>query len=323
MEIRVQIKRLHSDLDAIIPAGLSAECLAGGFGFTEGPVWVQQGSEGFLLFGDIPGNAIFKWHPTEGTSEFLRPSGYYGTNAPSGAHIGSNGLTLDREGLLIICEHGNRRLTRLEKNRSLTLLADRYEGKRLNSPNDVVCKSNGALYFTDPPYGLLRRDLDPDKELPFNGIYRFLAGELQLLFDQMNRPNGLAFSPDERRLYVANSDPEKKIWMCFDVTAEGMLSCPQVFHDATRASGEGVPDGLKVDRSGNLFCTGPGGIWIFSPSGCHLGTVEFPEIPANCGWGDDDGKTLYVTARRSIYRLRFNTVAIRPAVSREADQRRL
>lgn len=308
MKFHVRIRRLHSDLDVIIPPGLQTERVAGGFGFTEGPVWSD---EGFLLFSDLPGNAIFKWHPTKGTAEFLKPSGYHEAKAPPGAHIGSNGLTLDRQRRLIICEHGNRRLTRLEKNRELTVLAERYEGKRLNSPNDVVCKSNGALYFTDPPYGLLKRDLDPEKELTFNGIYRLFDRTLRLLHDQMNRPNGLAFSPDEGCLYVANSDPNTKIWMRFEVMADGMLTSPQVFYDATRTSGEGVPDGLKIDEAGNLFCTGPGGIWIFSPTGRHLGTLELPEIPANCGWGDDDRKTLYVTARTSVYRLRLNTVGIR------------
>lgn len=303
-----QVKRLHADLDVILPSDLKVEKVVGGFGFTEGPVWVRAG---FLLFSDIPNNTIFKWHPRHGISEFLKPSGYYGSDAPPGSHSGSNGLTLDLQYRLIICEHGNRRLTRLEKDGSLTVLANQYQGKRLNSPNDVVRKSDGAIYFTDPPYGLLKRDLDPGKELPFNGVYCLFRGELQLLYDQLTRPNGLAFSPDEKCLYVANSDPEKKIWMRFEVAADGRLSSPEVFYDASRTLSEGVPDGLKVDRWGNLYCTGPGGIWIFSPAGVHLGTIAFPEVPANCNWGDE-GKTLYVTARTSVYRLGLNIAGIRP-----------
>ncbi len=309
MESNCRVTRIHPAFDVLVPANATIEKLAGGFGFTEGPIWQRAG---LLLFSDIPNNVILQWKPGAVTSEFLRDSGYSGSASPPGSHIGSNGLTLDQEGRLIICEHGNRRLTRLEKTGRRTVLADRYRGKRLNSPNDVVCKSDGALYFTDPPYGLLKRDLDRAKELPFNGIYRLSDGELQLLHDGLSRPNGLAFSPDEKYLYVANSDPGRKVWMRFEVASDGTLVDGKVFHDATRTSAEGLPDGLKVDRLGNLYCTGPGGIWVFSPAGEHLGTIEFPEIPANCNWGDDDGKTLYVTARTSLYRLRLTIEGIRP-----------
>jgi gluconolactonase len=192
------------------------------------------------------------------------------------------------------------------------VLADKYRGKRLNSPNDVVCKSDGAIYFTDPPYGLPKRDRDPQKELSFNGLYRLSEGRLQLVHENMSRPNGLVFSPHEDHLFVSNSDPNRKIWMRFEVAADGTLSPGAVFHDATQAAAEGLPDGLKVDRLGNLYCTGPGGIWVFSPGGEHLGTLELPEVPANCNWGDDDGKTLYVTARMSLYRIKLNIEGIRP-----------
>jgi len=304
-----RVTRIHPAVDALVPANATIEKLAGGFGFTEGPIWQR---EGFLLFSDIPNNVILQWKPAAGASEFLRDSGYSGSVSSPGSHIGSNGLTLDHEGRLIICEHGNRRLTRLEKTGRRTVLADKYQGKRLNSPNDVVCKSDGALYFTDPPYGLPKRDADPAKDLPFNGIYRLSDGQLQLLHQGLSRPNGLAFSPDEKYLYVANSDPGRKLWMRFEVAADGTFIGGEVFHDATRSSAEGLPDGLKVDRIGNLYCTGPGGIWVFSPAGEHLGTIEFPEIPANCNWGDRDGKTLYVTARTSLYRLRLTIEGIRP-----------
>lgn len=304
-----RVQRVHAALDKIVPLNVVAEELAGGFGFTEGPVWTK---EGFLLFSDIPNNVIFKWDPLYGVSEFLRPSGYDGRGAPAGSHIGSNGLTLDRQTRLIICEHGNRRLTRLENDGRRTVLADNYEGKRLNSPNDVVCKSDGTLYFTDPPYGLLKRDTDPEKELPLNGVYRLSDGRLQLLYDRLSRPNGLAFSPDEKHLVVANSDPARKIWMRFEVGSSGTLEKGQIFYDATRVSADGVPDGLKVDRLGNLYCTGPGGIWVFSANGEHLGTIELPEVPANCAWGDVDGKTLYVTARTSLFRIRLITEGVRP-----------
>jgi gluconolactonase len=191
-----RIRRIHGAVDAIIPPVPIAEKVAGGFGFTEGPVWVRDG----LLFSDIPNNVILKWDPSGSISEFLKPSGYDGSDAPQGSHIGSNGLTLDRQARLIICEHGNRRVTRLEMDGSRTVLADNYLGQRLNSPNspnDVVCKSDGAIYFTDPPYGLPKRDMDSQKELSFNGVYRLSQGRLQLLVENMSRPNGLAFSPDE------------------------------------------------------------------------------------------------------------------------------
>ena len=309
MKQQCRVQRIRAALDELVPSELAAENLASGFGFTEGPVWMNAG---FLLFSDIPNNTIFKWDPNRGVSEFLRPSGYDGDAAPEGSHIGSNGLTLDRQGKLVICEHGNRRLTRLENDGRRTVLADKYEGKRLNSPNDVVCASSGALYFTDPPYGLLKRDADPEKELPFNGVYRLYDGRVQLLHDGLSRPNGLAFSPDEKQFYVANSDPHRKIWMRFEVTDDGTLENGKIFFDATQVEAEGLPDGLKVDRLGNVCCTGPGGIWLFAPGGEHLGMIELPEIPANCNWGDADGKTLYITARTSLYRIRLNVEGVRP-----------
>ena len=304
-----KVTKVAPELDQIVPAGATIEKLAGGFAFTEGPVWMR---EGYLLFSDIPNNAIQKWTPDSKTAVFRKPSGYDGSDAPAGAYIGSNGLTLDRQGRLIICEHGNGRVTRLEKDGKLTVLADKYEGKRLNSPNDAVYKSDGGLYFTDPPYGFVKQDDDPKKELKFNGVYRLAGGKLQLLHQDMTRPNGIAFSPDEKHLYVANSDEKRKIWMRFDVKPDGSIGNGKVFHDATSQTVEGLPDGLKVDRKGNIYCTGPGGIWIFSPDGKHLGTIQPTEVPANCAWGDKDGKTLYMTARTGLYRIKLNIAGIRP-----------
>jgi gluconolactonase len=303
------VRKASPALDQIVPAGAKIEKLAGGFGFTEGPIWMR---EGYLLFSDIPNNAIMKWAPSGGVSQFLKPSGFNGTGAPAGAFIGSNGLTLDKQGNLLICQHGNGQLVRREKDGKLAVLAGRYEGKRLNSPNDVVVKSDGAIYFTDPPYGFPKEDDDPKKELKFNGVYRLTGGKLQLLYRELSRPNGLAFSPDEKVLYLANSDEKKKIWMKFDVKPDGTIANGKVFYDVTSQKSEGLPDGMKVDTKGNLYCTGPGGVWIFSADGKHLGNIDPPEVPANLGWGDADGKTLYMTARTGLYRIKLNIAGIRP-----------
>ena len=298
-----------TDLKDIVSADAKIEKLAGGFTFTEGPVWIKEGG-GFLLFSDIPNNAIMKWTPEGKVSTFRKPSGYTGPPARAGSFIGSNGLTLDKEGRLIICEHGDHRVTRLEKDGKLTVLADRFQGKRLNSPNDAVYKSHGSLYFTDPPYGLID---EKAKELAFQGIYRISPkGKLQLLNKELTRPNGLAFSPDEKILYVSNSDPDKKIWMAYNVSADGNLTQGRLFFDVTQEKEEGLPDGMKVDTKGNLFCTGPGGVWIFSSQGKHLGTIKPPEVPANCHWGESDAKTLFMTARTGLYRIRLNIPGIRP-----------
>jgi len=304
-----KVLRVDPAMNQIASPSAVIEKLAGGFAFTEGPVWMPDGS---VLFSDIPNNAIQKWTPDGKVTLFRKPSGYDGTDAPPGAFIGSNGLTLDKQGRLIICEHGNGRVTRLEKDGKLTVLAARYQGKRLNSPNDAVYKSDGSLYFTDPPYGFVKQDEDPKKELKFNGIYRLAGGKLQLLSTELTRPNGLGFSPDEKYLYVANSDPARKIWMRFEVKPDGALSPGKVFFDVTARTEDGLPDGLKLDQQGNLYCTGPGGVWVLSPAGKHLGTIQPPETPANCAWGDADGKTLYITARTGLYRVKLLIPGIRP-----------
>jgi gluconolactonase len=297
-------------LREIVPADAKIEKVAGGFKFTEGPIWVHAG---YLFFSDIPNNCIDKWTPDGKVTVFRKPSGYPGPNRFDGPEPGSNGLTLDRQGRLTICEHANRRVTRLEKDGSLTVLAERYEGKRLNSPNDLVYKSDGSLYFTDPPYGLpTQRDDDPHKELKFNGVFRLMKGSLQLLIKDLTRPNGIAFSPDEKYLYVDVSDPARKIWMRYQVQPDGTVAHGQVFFDATSSNEDGLPDGMKVYQLGNVYGTGPGGVWVFSPAGRHLGTIKLPEVPANCGWGDADGKTLYVTARTGLYRIRLKIPGVRP-----------
>jgi gluconolactonase len=307
-----KIVRMDPALDKIVPGGAKVEKVHGDFKFVEGPVWSRSG--GYLLFSDIPANEVMKWTPDGNVSVFRKDifQGAY----PEGVLIGSNGLTLDREGRLISAEHGNRRITRLEKNGSVTVLADRYEGKRLNSPNDLVVKKNGDIYFTDPT-GLYRnypadaKDR-PVQELDFNGVYRIsAAGKLDLLTKDVPYPNGIAFSPDEKKLYVANSRTDK-FWMIFDVKTDGSLANGRKFFDATKIPGEDVPDGMKIDSMGNVYATGPAGMMIFSPEGKLLGAIQFPELPANCAWGDADGKTLYVTARTSLYRIRLNIAGIRP-----------
>jgi gluconolactonase len=300
-----------SALDTILLPESKVEKIADGFIFTEGPIWVKKG--GYLLFSDIPANTIYKYKPNEKVELFRKPSGYDGADLPAGAFWGSNGLTLDKQGRLTICEHGHRRVTRLEPDGKLTVLADKFEGKRFNAPNDAVYRSNGDLYFTDPPYGPVQGDDDPKKEIPFNGVYRLTpSGKIDLLEKELTRPNGLAFSPDEKTLYVANSDSKRKIWMSYPVRGDGLLGKGKLFFDATHHEGSGVPDGMKVDQKGNLYCTGPGGVLVFSPEAKHLGTIKFPETTANLHWGDEDGKTLYVTATTGLYRIKLAVPGRRP-----------
>jgi gluconolactonase len=303
------IERLDNRLDRILAPEARMERLADGFDWSEGPVWIRDG--GYLVFSDVPQNTAFRWKPGEGISIFLKPSGYTGPRPrpnPSGGEAGSNGLVVDPQGRLVLCQHGDRRVARREGDQFITL-ADRYQGKRFNSPNDAVYRSNGDLYFTDPPYGLPGLNGDPAKELDFNGVFRLAKdGTVTLLTREMTFPNGIAFSPDEKTLYVANSDPKKALWMAFPVRDDGTLGTGRVFFDATAwvASKKGLPDGMKVDRAGNLFATGPGGVHIFDPDGSHLGTLATGVPTANCGFGDD-GSTLYITADMYLCRLRTKT----------------
>ena len=305
------IVRNDPALDKLMSRGAKIEKLHSGFRFIEGPVWVRSGS--YLLFSDLQSNAIMKWSP-DGTVSVFRKAIFSGSY-PDGVQIGSNGLTFDRQGRLVAAEHGNRRVSRIEKDGTITVLADHYEGKRLNSPNDLICKSNGDIYFTDPP-GLYRTYPEgsnaPKRELDFAGVYRVSApGKVELVTKAVPYPNGLAFSPDEKKLYIASSRPEK-FWMVYNVEADGTLSHGKKFFDATNIPGEGVPDGMKVDRAGNIYATGPAGIMIFTPDAKLLGTIELPEIPANLNWGDGDGKALYITARTSLYRIRMDVPGVRP-----------
>ncbi len=303
-----EIRRLDPRLDAIVPAGAKMEQLADGFEWSEGPVWVRDG--GYLLFSDIPNNAVMKWKEGEGISVFLKPAGYTGSADPSG-EPGSNGLLVDKQGRLVLCEHGDRRIARLEKDGKKTTLADKYDGKRFNSPNDGTFKSNGDLYFTDPPYGLPKQAEDPSRELDFCGVYRLSTdGKVTLLTDKMTRPNGIAFSPDEKILYVAQSDPAAAVLMAYDVKPDGTIDAEhgREFQNGTSLVGRypGLPDGMKVDVHGNLFATGPGGVWIIAPDGKPLGVLATGQATANCGFGDD-GSTLYITADMFLVRIKLTT----------------
>ena len=317
-----QIIRLDRGLDALIPIDAKIEIVAGNLGFLEGPVWVRTPAPGFLIFSDIPANTIDKWNPADGkVFVFLAKSGFAGDNPGDAGYqlnngngivtlYGSNGITLDKQGRVTYCQHGDRGVMRLEKDGKRTVLADRYEGKRLNSPNDLVYKSDGSLYFTDPPYGLRKLADDPKKELPFSGVYRLANGKLQLVNKDFQAPNGLAFSPDEKYLYV--DDSASKTYWRFTVQPDGTLANKKLLIDMSSSKEAGVPDGMKIDQKGNIYGAGPGGVWVLTPEGKHLGTIRPPENPANLAWGDADGKTLYFTAVTGLYRLRVTIPGIRP-----------
>lgn len=276
---------------SLFPKGATIERVATGFRFTEGPVWFAEGA--YLLFSDIPADQILKLTPAGQVTVFRQPSG------------NSNGLTRDKQGRLIACEHGNRRVTRTEQGGELTVLADKFQGKKLNSPNDVVVKSDGAIYFTDPPYGI---NAD-QQEQPIQGVYRLSpdGNELAIVANDFEKPNGLAFSPDEQQLYI--DDSSRRHLRVFDVGAGGTLAHGRVFHEmSVRESGS--PDGLKIDVEGQIYCTGAGGVWVFDASGSHLGMIVTPEKPANCAWGGDDWRSLYITARASVYRIRVSIPGI-------------
>jgi gluconolactonase len=302
------IERLDPRFDRLVPRDVVLEKLAEGFQWSEGPVWIGRPG-GCLLFSDIPANAVMKWTDGAAVRVFLKPSGYTGTT-PRGGELGSNGLTLDAAGRLVLCQHGDRRIVRAEADGRWTTLAAGYEGKRFNSPNDLVLKSNGDLYFTDPPYGLPQGADDPSRELDFCGVFRLSAadGKVTLLTKEMSRPNGIAFSPDEKILYVSQSDPQKALWMAFPLKEDGTLGPGRVFYDATRWTKtlKGLPDGMKIDRGGNLFATGPGGVNVFAPDGTLLGRINPDQITANCGFGED-GSVLYITAHRYLCRIKTGT----------------
>jgi gluconolactonase len=302
------VTRLDAALDAVVPVGARIEKLASGFTFTEGPVWM----DGTLLFSDPNENRIWRWTPDGALSVFRTKSGYAGTDVAEYRQPGSNGLTLDRDGRLVVAEHGRRRIVRLERNGVVTVLADRYQGHRLNSPNDLVYRSDGTLFFTDPPFGLPRFADDPRKELGWSGVFCLRDGRLALLTSELSGPNGLAFSPDERYLYVGNWDERQKVVMRYEVRPDCTLGENRVFFDMTTAAGEDAIDGIKVDRAGHVYVSGPGGLWILSPEGRALGVIRGPEHPHNMAWGDADGRTLYLTGQTGLYRMRLQISGIRP-----------
>ena len=328
-----KVDRLNAGFDAIVPADATIERVATGFTWVEGPVWIPAG---YLLFADITSNSIRKWMPDGTVSIFMQPSGYKGTAPYGGKEPGSNGMTLDRSGRLTVAGHAHRDVWRLESlnpKGQVTVLADSFEGKKLNSPNDLVYKSDGSLYFTDPPYGLpTQADNDPIKELQVSGVYRIPKAfdqkpgaapsrdQLSTARKRLPRPSGIAFSPDEKYLYVDNSEP-KKVWMRYRVKEDGGLTDAKVFYDASSDNRPGAPDGMKVDRQGNVYSTGPGGVWIFSPEGKPLGAILMPERTANVNWGGADRKTLYITASSSIYRVTLKVpgvVSLDPGVAASA-----
>jgi gluconolactonase len=301
------IVRLDPAFDSLVPKDAVIEKVAGGFEFTEGPLWRP---EGVLWFSDVTGNVVRSLTPA-GQATVLIPKAGGETDAPAGSFIGPNGMIADKDGYVLLCQHTNRRIVRVAKDVTITPYLEKFEGKRFNSPNDLVYRSDGTLYFTDPPYGLLKQDDDPAKELKFNGVFRYAGGKLTAVIRDLSRPNGIALSPDGKTLYIANSDDKKRIWMRYDVAADGSISNGKLFADVTAEKEEGLPDGMKVDSQGNLWCSGPAGIWVFSPDGRHLGTLKPPEIPANCNWGDD-GKSLYITARTSVYRIKLAVAGEKP-----------
>jgi gluconolactonase len=303
-------------LTEIIPADARLEQVAGGFEFVEGPVWSPEGA---LLFSSPNTNVIYRWDASTGAvSVFNTKSGYTGVDVGRYGQPGSNGLTFDPDGRLVMCQHGNRRVLRVNPHGDTTVLVDSYEGKRLNSPNDLVFRSDGTLYFTDPPFGLPEMADDPGRELPA-GVYSVHDGSVRLETDELEGPNGLAFSPDEHFLYVGNWDLSRKVVMRYEVASDGSLSNGEVFHDMTDAPGDDAIDGVKVDRAGNVYACGPGGIWVLAPSGERLGLIELPEEPHNLAFGDEDERTLYITALSGVYRLPLAVPGITPHTKQRSD----
>ena len=303
----LSVERVDPALDQIISLDAELEILAEGFDWTEGPLWLEEQS--MLIFSDIPPNTVYSWSEADGKKLYLNPSGYTSDVTREG-EVGSNGLLLDPQGNLVLCQHGDRRLAIMNSplgnpEPDYTTIVDNYQGKKLNSPNDAAYSSSGALYFTDPPYGLELNVDDPLKELDFQGVYKLdVQNKLHLLTDQMTRPNGIALSVDEHKLYVANSDPERAIWMEYNIQEDGQLDEGRVLYDATEWVGKtkGLPDGLKVHPSGVIFATGPGGVWVFSAEGGHLGTIHTGQATSNCAFGNNN-QYLYITADMYLMRL--------------------
>ena len=291
------ITKVDPALDALVDPNAKVEKLAGDLGFLEGPLWVQ---DGYLLFSDLFKNTVWKYVPGGKPEAFLEKAGWDKPEPPQVTHFGPNGMVFDTEGRLVLLQQGNRQVIRIEKDGRRTVVADRYEGKRFNGPNDIIRAKDGSIYFSDPPYGLPRRD---QAELPFNGIYRLRGEKLELMTKDLAMPNGLAFSPDEKYFYGVDGSTIKR----FDVQKDGSFANPTVFADLAAISRRGSPDGFRVDAHGNIFTVGPAGIYVISPEGKHLGTINVPESPANCTFGGKDGHTLFITARTSLYAIETKT----------------
>lgn len=307
-----QIHRLSPELDAVVAPDAQIEQLADGFVWSEGPVWVRDGA--YLLFSDVPGNVMYRWSEADGVSEFLNPSGYAGPPTDAFAEPGSNGMALDASGALLVCDHGNRALAKVNlRTRRKTILLDRFDGKRFNSPNDLAVSRSGAIYFTDPTYGLKGRNASPLRELDVNGVYRLDAGGgLELLDDSLSFPNGIALSPGERRLYVSISDPDGPRLMVYDLDVGGRPAARAPFFDAMplrEAGGPGLPDGLCLDTEGRLYATGPGGVLVITPDGELVGVIETGTAIANCAFGED-GRTLFLASNHTLARVRLKTTGL-------------
>lgn len=305
------IERIDPSFNELVSENATMQIISEGYEWSEGTIWVD--ADKMLLFSDVPKNTVYKWSQEKGTEVYLTPSGYTGAEPSQSKEPGSNGLTLNKEGQLVLCQHGDRRVAKMnaplhDPKPDYITIVDSYQGKKLNSPNDLVYRSNGDLFFTDPPYGLPLQNNDPTKELPFNGVYKVSAdGNIQLLVDSLTRPNGIAFTPDEKTLIVANSDPNKAVWYLFDINENDTLSNARILYNATKESKEGekgLPDGLRVDKQGNIFATGPGGVWVFNKDGKVLGKFKTPVPTANCALADDD-KTLYIAADMYVLRVKL------------------
>jgi gluconolactonase len=316
------VERLDPALDAIVSSDAQWTTLASGYKWTEGPVWIPSGH--YLLFAEIPSNSIRKLIPGQPAAVWLQPSGYRGTEPYGGPEPGTNGMTLDPKGRLTVAGHAARNIQRfetLDPHGPITVLADNYQGQPLNSPNDLVYGPDGSLYFTDPPYGLRKQnETDPDKKLPFSGVFRIpdasnipvgqKVQNIQLLIRDLPRPNGIAFSPDGKTLYVNNTEP--KFWMKYDVGPTGVLGPGTRFLDASSDHAAGAPDGMKVDIQGNIYSTGPGGIWIISPSGKHLGTLHTSAASSNIAWGGPDARTMFVTCSGQVFSIHVTIPGLLP-----------
>ncbi|MGZ8558168.1 MAG: SMP-30/gluconolactonase/LRE family protein [Chitinophagaceae bacterium] len=302
------IERIDPALDSILDSTAQPEIIAEGFDWSEGPLWIEK--HNMLLFSDVPRDTVFKWTEEKGKEVYLTPSGYTSTT-PRGGEMGSNGLLLDKDGNLVLCQHGNRQMAKMDAPLDkpapvYTRIANLYDGHKFNSPNDAVYNSAGELFLTDPPYGLEKNMDDPKKEIPFQGVYKVKTnGEVVLVTDSITRPNGIAFMPGEKTLIVANSDPEKPNWYAFDAGENDTFINGRIFYSAKGHEGEkGLPDGFKIDRNGNVFATGPGGIWIFNKEGKVLGKIKLDEASSNCALSPDE-KILYVTNDMYVLRLKM------------------